>query len=196
MTSQFDPSQILLTKSSKLNLVRNYLIDTLGVTQNKLLNMIVDKDKLIPAVYENEMYLELDSEFLDICLSTLNATEPRQLTVLLAYTFEIKRISKRKVLLIKSNAIVASPTSNYAVRVPDKYTKHVNFYYDAIDVDIQNTARYEVFLENGKFQYFPDETETELSYPVTNPLSPELKQWLVDTYGNILDLQNQNLIHP
>ena len=195
MTNQFDPSQILLTKSSKLNLVRNYLIDTLGVDQNKLLNMIVDKDKFIPAVYENEMYLELDSEFLGICLSTLNATEPRQLTVLLAYTFEIKRISRRKVLLMEPHATVAT-ASNYAVRVPDKYTKHVNFYYDAIDVDIQNTARYEVFLEEGKFKHFPDETETELTYPVTNPLSPELQQWLADSYYNILELQNQNLIHP
>lgn len=193
MTNQFDPSQILLTKSSKLNLIRNYFIDTLG--EFKLINMIIDKDKFIPAVYENEIYLDLNNEFINMCMNTLNVTEPSQLKVLLAYTFEIKRISRRKVLLMEPHAIVAT-ASNYAVLVPDKYTKHVNFYYDAIDVDIQNTARYEVFLENGKFQHFPDETETELSYPVTDQLSPELQQWLADSYYNILELQNQNLIHP
>lgn len=194
MTNQFDPSQILLTKSSKLNLIRNYFIDTLG--EFKLINMIIDKDKFIPAVYENEIYLDLDNEFINMCMNTLNVTEPSQIKVLLAYTFEIKRVSIRKVLLMEPHAIIVSPASNYAVLVPDKYTKHVNFYYDAIDVDIQNTARYEVFLENGKFQHFPDETETELSYPVTDQLSPELKQWLADSYYNILELQNQNLIHP
>lgn len=196
MTNKFEPSQILLTKSSKLNLIRNCLLDNLGVAKNKLINMIVDKDKFIPAVYENEIYLELNNEFINMCMNTLIATEPRQLTVLLAYTFEIKRISKRKVILIEPHAIVTSPTSNYAVRVPDKYTKHVSLYYDALDVDIQNTARYEVFLEEGKFKHFPDETETELTYPVTSPLSPELQQWLADSYYNILYLQNQNLIHP